>query len=296
MSVKSRYLILSILFFIIFTSPASALDTSFSVTPLYQGDTDMDGGGELSVDRNIFRLGFNQEVNDTFKTGIKFSYDVEDYEFAGNSGFAGLSPWDTINRIGVDLDFKYIFSDALNIVVSPSLYFAAESGVDLNDGLTYGVSTFAMYRYRKDLMLGAGFGAFRDIEEKRFFPFLMIHWQITEKLRLSNPLRTIPAGPAGLELAYNFGKQWEAAFGATYRSYRFRLDNNDVAPEGVGQVDFIPVFARLSKGFGKRLNIDLYAGSFADGKLSIENEDGNDIASDHYDPAPMIGLSLTARF
>ncbi|MCF8068575.1 MAG: hypothetical protein K9L30_08335 [Desulfobacterales bacterium] len=71
---KAKYLILSFLFLCFSINSAYALDVSLSVTPLYQGETDLDGGGDFNVNRNMFRLGLDQKLTDSLKAGISFSY------------------------------------------------------------------------------------------------------------------------------------------------------------------------------------------------------------------------------
>jgi hypothetical protein len=128
------------------------------------------------------------------------------------------------------------------------------------------------------------------------FPFLVINWRITERLRLGNPLQAGPAGGAGLELAYAFSERWEVGGGGSYRSYRFRLKNDGPVPNGIGENRFIPVFARLTHKFDRATRVDLYAAAFVDGELTVSRANGNDLYRDDYKTAPAIGLALSHRF
>ena len=43
--------------------------------------------------------------------------------------------------------------------------------------------------FSPDLVFGVGAGVFRQIDETKVFPFLVVNWKITDRLRLGNPLQ-----------------------------------------------------------------------------------------------------------
>jgi hypothetical protein len=133
------------------------------------------------------------------------------------------------------------------------------------------------------------------LEEVSAFPYLVVDWRISERFRLANPLRAGPTGPAGLELACAVSDGWDLGFGGAYRSVRFRLDDEGVAPGGVGEGRAIPAWLRLSHRMGP-FALDAYAGAVLGGKLSVENEQGGGVGSADYDPAPFVALRIQARF
>jgi len=115
-------------------------------------------------------------------------------------------------------------------------------------------------------------------------------------LRLANPFRPGPAGPAGLELSYRIGSDWDLAAGAAYRSERFRLKNSGLFQNGIGESSLIPVWARISRNVGSNFYLDFYAGAMLGGVVSIDDRKGNRVTSDNYDPAPFLALAITSRF
>jgi hypothetical protein len=143
--------------------------------------------------------------------------------------------------------------------------------------------------------MGAGAGVFSRMAETKGFPYIVIDWKITEKLRLNNPFRTSPSGPAGLELSYPISDQWEIAAGGAYRSYRFRLDDNGVAPNGIGELDSTVGYARLTFRMGRDFKLDLYGGAAFNGKMRIAGSNGNELGSDDFKTAPIMALSLTLQ-
>jgi hypothetical protein len=145
-------------------------------------------------------------------------------------------------------------------------------------------------------MLGAGVGIFSRLEEVSYFPMVVIDWNITEQLRLSNPFHGGPTGPAGLELSYALDQSWEIAFGGAYRSLRFRLNDEGIASNSIFQEKAVPVWGRITSRFGSQVKVDLNAGAFLSGKLKIENQDGHEISEDQYDAAPFIALTVSLTF
>jgi hypothetical protein len=195
------------------------------------------------------------------------------------------------------LDLTYTGVENWSFHFIPSVQFARESGADWGDSLAYGAVAMANYRFNPRLALGIGAGAFRDRDKTRGFPFITIFWQITDHLRLSNPLRSGPAGAAGLELSYAPNRQLEFALGGAWRSFRFRLDDqNKNAPNGIGQANIIPLWGRMSLNLSPRFGLDLYAGGAFGGTLRLEDEDGTLIAEVDHDPAPFAALILRANF
>jgi len=146
------------------------------------------------------------------------------------------------------------------------------------------------------LILGLGAGVFRQIDETKVFPFVIVNWQIDDKWRLTNPLRAGPAGGAGLELAYALDANWELAGGGTYREYRFRLKDDGPVPGGIGENRGIPLFARLSRKLGQKGRVDLYAGAVVGGRLEVTSADGNTTISSDYRAAPLFGLTAAMDF
>jgi hypothetical protein len=125
---------------------------------------------------------------------------------------------------------------------------------------------------------------------------VFINWEITDRLRLSNPFDSGPTSPAGLELSYTFNKSWEIACGGGYRSYRFRLKEEGIASNGILQEKAVPVWGRITMRSGSLVKVDLNTGAFLLGKLKIEDQDGHEIGEDQYDAAPFIALTVSLMF
>ena len=272
-------------------------DTEFSVSAftLYQFDTSLEGGGDYNVQRYFFRFDAGRQTTAALKAGIGLSYDYEDWDFTGASGFRGL-PWGDIHRTGIDLSFQYTGIEDWTLFFLPALQFARESGAEWGDSFQIGAVLAASYRISPKLTLGIGAGLYTGLEDTKGFPFVVIRWQITDRLMLANPFRPGPTGPAGLELIYSINKSWQVAAGSAWRTFRFRLDNQGPAPEGIGEVNLVPAWGRVTWSFDRRLALDFYAGVAFDGELKLENRNGDEIGKVDQDAAPFGALAVNFRF
>ena len=269
---------------------------SLSFSPIYQFESDFDRCGSFSVQRYGFNFDTSTPVTNSLRAGISLGYDFEKYDFSGTTAFAGADPWSDIHRFSAGLPVSWRMNDSWSLFISPQVEWYGESGVDnWDDAFGYGAVFAVSYRVSPGLTLGVGAGVFSRIEETRGFPYIAIDWKITEELRLGNPFRTSPSGPAGLELACRFSDRWEVAAGGAYRSFRFRLDDSGVAPNGIGETDSTVGYARLTYRMGRDLKLDLYGGAAFNGKMRIADRNGNELGSDDFDTAPMAALSLTLQ-
>ena len=279
-----------------YRKPSRDIRFSLSVTPMYQFPAHIDGGGKLSVVSYHLSADAKKQISPDLGLGIGLTYEFDDYHFSGVTAFPVGVPWKQVQRLGLSVPIFYSFGDKWRLLISPSAQFSGELGAKFGDSLAYGGVVSASYALKPNLNLGVGVGLYSNIEKVSVFPYLAIYWQITDRLRLTNPFRTSPAGPAGLELSYQFNHKWEIGVGGAYRSYRFRLDQNGSIPNGIGEARRVPIFARLSYNFSPVFGADLYGGAAIINKLWLDAPNGNDLYSAKYAVAPLVGLTLKGRF
>jgi hypothetical protein len=278
-------------------APASfKVPYDFSVTPMYQFNSKLNGGGDYSVSRYFLAFNTATPLSRQMLLGLGFSFNWQDFHFNGTPAFTGVQPWHQVEQIGFSPSFIYAASNKWTYVVGPQFEWSRETGANWSDALVYGLTFAATRTMSSTLTLGIGVGVFSRLKETTYFPALLINWRISDHWRLTNPFRAGPAGPGGLELVYTPDAKWEFGGGAAYRSFRFRLDNNGPFPDGIGQTNYIPVYGRAAYKFGPRFRLDFYAGALLDGQLRVENSDGNLIASDNTQTAPFVALTLAAHF
>jgi hypothetical protein len=268
----------------------------FSYTPIYQFETDLDSGGQFDVQRHFLRFDISRFIDRRWMVGLGLSFDYERWNFSNIDSLAGVDLWNDIFRPGISFPVFYSMGNHWRFGIIPSLDFAGASGAETSQSLSYGVVLSAAYAIGPRLMLGVGTGIFERLDEFEVFPFLVVDWKINDRLRLGNPFRAGPVGPAGLELVYTPCDRLEMGVGGAYRSYRFRLDDSSAVADGIGEVDFWAPFIRVGWRLGKNYRLDINGGALVGGSITIEDENANQLAKTDYDTAPFIGMTIKGQF
>jgi hypothetical protein len=277
--------------------PRPGTTFSASATAFHQPGVNIDGGGEFTLSSGLFRLGVKLPISPATVIGLSVKYDVDDYDFSGLTEFGGLDPWNDVRRFGVSIPIILGLGQSWSLGLSPSIDWLQEYGADSSDSLTYGSSVFAFKSFAKHKRLGLGAGVFRNVEgDVEGFPFIAVDWRFNERWRLSNPFEADVLGPAGLELSYTINERWHIGGGGVYRAFRFRLDDEGVAPNGIGENKGIATFLRLNRSVKSGLDLDIYVGATVRGELELKNADGDRLASSDYSTAPFIAITFGGEF
>ncbi|KAA6186340.1 hypothetical protein F2Q65_05975 [Thiohalocapsa marina] len=278
----------------------AASGTSYAVVPVHEASADLDSGGDAGYTGVLTSIGHRWALDERSSLGLRLRFDYRDWDFNGlgafGGPFGGRKPWGEVYRYGVAVPYSLSTQGGWLLSLTPSIESAGESGARFSDSLEYGASLAVARSMRPDLTLGLGVGIYERIEETSAFPFIMVDWRITDRLRLSNPAATSPSGPAGLQISYALDSGFELALGAAYRSDRFRLDRNGTFAAGVGEHRSIPVLASIGRRFSPGLGLRLYAGAALNGELRVEDEGGRRLYSEDQDPAALVGLEIGGRF
>jgi len=267
-----------------------------SVTPVYQGKADLDGGGDVSVASVLFRAGVSRDLGGGNRAGVVLTYDYYDFSFSNPTVFGAVAPWGKVQRFGIAVPLTFAVSSDWSVGFTPSVDSIRENGADSGESLSWGAIASATRRFADGNRLGFGLGVYDRFEKTSVFPLLLVDWRFNDRWRLINPLPAGPTGPAGLELDYQFSRDWTLGLGAAWRSFRFRLDETGPTPNGVGEERGAPVFLRATRSFGGGTALHLYAGVLLGGELRVEDSSGNLLRKTDFDPAALVGLNFTARF
>ena len=270
--------------------------TTLNAGVLGQLDTDLDSGGSFNWTSASLGLKVAHQFSGAVSSSVSVGYVSEDWSFDAPTAFGGKAPWGRIQRPSLGFNFGYKSAKDLTWFVAPQLQWAYEDGASASDGLNYGAVFGATKTFSPDLVVGFGLGVFRQIDDTKYFPFVVVNWQINDKLRLTNPLPAGPAGGAGLELVYAWNNEWELGGGAAYRDYRFRLSEDGAVPGGIGRNTGAPIFVRLTRKFGPSARVDLHAGTVIDGRLRVMDAGGATVQSSDYGTAPLLGLTGSINF
>lgn len=264
---------------------------------LHRFKADIDEGGNFKINRLFIEPGVRFLLSPTTSLGFTAGYGLDDYDFSGGEGFAGLRPWGAVNSWRFSMPVRWSPNDKWTIFGFPTLRFAAERGADLSDGATAGALVGASYKVSDTLTIGPGLGVLGQIEDSvSIFPILVIDWKLTEELSLTTGRGLAATQGPGLVLQWRPSSNWDFGLGARYEKFRFRLDDSGVAPDGVGEDRSIPVYLSATYQFKETLHLALTGGVDFAGKLRLEDDRGDTIQSTDYDPAPFLGFTFRARF
>jgi hypothetical protein len=269
-----------------------------SITPVYQGDADLDSGGDFQRYGVGVRAGMAGPIGSGGnRAGVTLNYDYQSYSFTDPVAFGGVAPWSILQRYGVAVPLSFALRDGWSLSVTPSVDWFKENGASSDDALVWGAIVSGVKRFDSGNVIGLGLGVYDQIEDSSVvFPFLIIDWRLGERWRVVNPLAAGPTGPAGLELDYEFDSGWALGVGAALRGERFRLSETGPVPDGVGAERDMPVFLRLTRTFGAQMSLHLFAGAIVAGELRVENSSGDLLTEEDFDPAPFVALTFSARF
>ncbi|MGD9031527.1 MAG: hypothetical protein PVH02_02620 [Desulfobacteraceae bacterium] len=263
---------------------------------LHQFKTDIDNGGDFSVDRFFVQGGVTYSPQIQRSVSLALGYGYNGYDFSGSGGFGALQPWSNINSYRISTPVRWGFDDKWTLFFIPTLRFTAESGADLDDAAQGGGFAGFSYRFSDRLTLGPGIGALTQIEDSAsVFPVLLIDWKITDRVSLKTGRGTGATLGPGLALDWRASEKWSLSLGGRYEKLRFRLDEQGLQPNGVGEDRSFPIFAGINYTHSRRFQVSLVGGVEVGGKLSVYDRDGNEIVRESYDPAPFIGLAFSLR-
>ena len=111
---------------------------SASITPVYLGSADLDGGGDFSTFSTIVRAGVLGSIGGANLAGVTFNYERSDYSFSRPAAFGGTAPWNVVKRYGVSVPLVFGFGDRWVLGAIPSLDWSRENGADEGESLTWG--------------------------------------------------------------------------------------------------------------------------------------------------------------
>ena len=92
-----------------------------SVSPVYQGNSDVDDGGRFKVDGVTVRGGASTTWGAGNRIGVTLSYDQYDYSFDNVSAFGAQAPWGDVRRYGVSVPVSWALSNDWSLTVAPSV-------------------------------------------------------------------------------------------------------------------------------------------------------------------------------
>jgi hypothetical protein len=260
---------------------------------VYQGDADIDGGGNLQVYRYDLGVAGTLRLMDQLRWGNTFFFAVNDYNFS-----SGANAWNTIYTMRLGTRLTYDINQQWGVSGGGIFILSPENGADWGDSFMGGGMLAAEYRHSDTLFASVGAAVITQIEDDpAVVPQVEARWLPAPSwiVRIGGVPASGGAAAAG-EVAYQFPVPLEIGLGLLYQQRRFRLDDSGVAPDGVGVDDSLPLRVRLGWNMTELVSLNALAGAAFAGDLELEDRNGNRLASSDYDPAPYLGIRLVGLF
>ncbi len=266
---------------------------------VYQFDTDLDEGTSFNATRFNLEAGTGYRWNRQDSVSLALSYTYNGYSFSDGAEPGAFSdkPWEDIHSLSLGVPIRYGIDNNWSTFFIPSVRSTGESGASFSDTVTGGILGGFAYRFGDTLTIGPGIGVVSQLEDNpTIIPILIINWKISDKLSLETGRGQAATLGPGLTLNYRANERWSAAIGGRYEKLRFRLDSSNSNPDGIGEDSSFPLFASVTHRFNPKSSVSLVGGVEFGGELRQEDENGDRIASENYDPAPFLGLTFNMRW
>jgi len=266
---------------------------------IYQGEADIDGagGGEMQVSRFDAGIGTQTQLSDRLRWNNTLFFGINDYDFDGG-GFSAGDPWETILETRFGTQLVYPIDDQWAVRGGGLVMLSREFEADWGDSFTGGGTLGVDYRHSDSLFVSLGLGVISQIEDDvTAVPMVAVQWLPADQWALRVGALPVNGGAlAGVEVAYELSDQWELGLGLLYRKDRFRLDDSGPAPDGVGEEQYLPLRVRAAWSFHPRMTLHFIAGMALGGELKLEDQNGNTLREEDYDPAAYLGARVVGRF
>lgn len=272
--------------------------TSVSAGYLHHLQTGLkDTDGDFDVNRFISRVSVGYMPDYTKSVSLSVGYDRSAYGFSGLTGLPGGEPWDDINTFRIGAPVRWGLDPKWTLFVIPALRWNAEDEADWARALSGGGFAGFSYQISDSLTLGPGFGALTQLEgPPSYFPVIIVDWDITSSLKLETGRALGASQGPGLLLSYALSDAWSLSVGGRYERFRFRLSSEGSVPDGVGEDKGVPVYLGARYRWNQHGDVAVLGGVSFGGKLTLDDDAGDEVSSTSYDPAPFFGLTVDLRF
>ncbi|WP_028771659.1 DUF6268 family outer membrane beta-barrel protein [Shewanella waksmanii] len=270
--------------------PYSPFSVSVSRISTFEADVG-DQGQNLQRDTWLLGAKTGIPINRQWSIGLNVNYDKLNFDWAQSNQtlFANnIAPWGDVDRYGAGLSLMYRPNAQWMFMLAPKLQYAYADGASSSNAQSYGVVASGMYRFGNGNLLGLGVAYLNDISEVRTVPYLAVNWQISEQLKLSNPFSAGFSGPAGLELSYQFTDTIDMGFGASKRTQRFLVADDEQTIE----IDEWVSFLRAGWAVTDSLMLNGYAGYYFNSEMELNSPE----IVEEIDNQTALALALEYKF
>jgi len=268
----------------------AVLDVSASYR--FRGDLDNDSG---SV--GIFRTGagvtVTAPIQPRHRLSVTMGTEQSYYDFSSSAMLiAGdPEPWDHIQSYTVGANFATQWTETISSLLIGSINFAGEGSAAFSDGFTGGGGAALILKLSEGFDLTGGVFVRSKLGGGVYvFPIIGIDWRINKQWRLSNE------NQPGLYLSYEIDEHWRLSVGARYDSQEFRLENDNVVPNGIGSDERIPATFGVDWTPAPNITVQARVGALVYQKLKLRNSQRDTLGQSDVDPGLYISGGLVLRF
>ncbi len=275
--------------------------TAASVQYGHQFKADVeDPGTEMARHNVLFALSHRFDLGEKTQLTAMGTYTLHGYDFSGNGG--GPSPnttnvyqWNEVHRAVLAGVVGHQVGDRWRVLGGGLIRSWGESGADYGDSITGGLIVGFDYQSSDTLTVGVMVGAFSRLEDSA--SILPWRWNVG--------MVSVMDPGVGSTLTWQASDTVELGAGFTFQSREFRLADRTRAARnapfrtddgGIGRESEIPVFASIRWRPTPTTAIDLQGGVALNGNIRVEDNDGDRIADDDYDPAGLLAIKGTIVF
>ncbi len=261
---------------------------------VFQGEADLDDGGDFTANRAFLRGSASYAMPNGGSAGVSLSYGTLDYDFS-----LGVNdPWQNIRDVRISAPVQIPVGSRARALIVPQLRWDYESDADASDGYTYGVFAGISWQINDRLRIGPAFGAFSQLDDDgtEVFPALLVDWEFADRWQLSTGGGLGATQGPGLTLSYAATDALSLSLSARSESIQFRLDDDGLAPGGVGSDESLPVVFSVGYEPNPGVSMSAFVGAEFGGELTLDDANGNEVSSQSYDTAPIAGVAVRLRF
>lgn len=219
------------------------------------------------------------------------------YDFGGDSGFGAADPWDTVLEHTVGIGFSTQATDKWSYGVRGFVRSSGEQDADFSDSVIYGIGGGAEYQFNDKFRAGPGIAVITQLEDDPLIiPIITFAWEIADRWSASTRIGTGSGIGFGAGISYEATETLSILAGGGYQSHRFRLDDQDIAPEGVGESTGFPLLLGVKWQAHPQVSFTVRGGMVFAREFSLDDQDGDEIQEVDADSTPILGATLHFDF
>jgi len=267
-----------------------------------------DAGSEMSRDTAFFGLGHRAKLGEDTTFFAIGNYTLHGYDFSGSSGPNNRYRWDDVHRLVIAGLVGHDVNDRFRLIGGALIRSWGEGGAQFGKTLSGGLMAGFDYHSSDAFSIGLIVGALSQLGGGvGLVPVPTLKWKFAEGARLNVGMIQLVDPGVGAQLTFDVSPEFSVGTGIAFQSRQYRLsDKNRITPtagrpgrtddDGIGQEREVPIFALIRYRPTPKVELDLHGGVAVGGNIRLEDQDGNRIRDDDYDPAGLLGMKAQFFF